>query len=140
MREPPMTDFEEFTAKLPRNLLEVFRTIAAQNGEDPNSVIAQLIHGYVQRHKDISRVKTSGVIEVYVKSALKQWIDLPPARELEADEFIERTLEKIHKKLVVTDDQARMVAFRIWQELKKPSNKAENSSEDDTVPDDQEPA
>lgn len=132
-------DFEDFCVALPRDLLQAFRTIAANKGDEPDSVLTHLIQAYVGRHKETSLVRTSGVIEVYVKSVLNQWMDWPPARELEADEFIELTIEKIHQKLVVTDDQARIVAFRVWQELWKASDEVKISSESDTAPGNQTP-
>lgn len=129
-------DVEEFTVKLPRNLVEAFRAVAANNGEDLNLVAAQLIQTYVESHKDSSLARVSGVIEVYVKSLLNQWMDWAPAKELEADEFIELTVGEIHKKLVVNSDQAKKVAFRIWQELRIIPGQGENIAGEGNTTDD----
>lgn len=127
---------EEFCIQLPRKVIQAFRTITANKGEEPGSVIAQLLQSYVDRHKEVSVTRVSVVIEVYVKSLLKLWINWPPARELEADEFIDLVIQDIHKRVVVTDDQAIMVAYRIWQELRQAPSQADEIPEDDTGPDD----
>ena len=113
------SNIENLCVKLPENLLKAFRTIVANKGEEPNCVLAQLIKEYVEKHRNTSFARISGVIDVYVQSLLKLSIEWPPVQELEADDFVELTLEEIQRKLVVTDDQARMVAFRIWKELRK---------------------
>ena len=113
------SNIENLCVKLPESLLKAFRTIVANKGEETNCILAQLIKEYVEKHRNTSFVRISGIIEVYVQSLLKLSIEWPPAQGLEADDFVELTLEEIQRKLVVTDDQARMVAFRIWKELRK---------------------
>lgn len=119
-----MTDYEDLCVKLPESLLTAFRAIAENRSEEPDHVLAQLIQAYVEKYKDTSLVRISGVIEVYVKSLLNLSMDWPPAQELSADEFIDLTVGEVHRKLVVTDDQARVVAFRVWQELRKAMGRA----------------
>ena len=124
---------ENFCVKLPGNLVEAFRAIAANKGDDPGYLVAQMIKGYVDRNRENTSGRASGVIEVYVKSLLNQWVDWPPAREVGADEFIVLTMEEIHKKLVVTEDQAKMVAYRVWQELRKAPEKVEPPADGDAA-------
>jgi hypothetical protein len=125
------SNFENLCVKLPESLLKAFRIIVANKGEEPNSVLAQLIKEYVEEHRDNSFARISGVIDVYVQSLLNLLIDWPPVQETEAGQFIELTLEEIHRKLVVTDDQARMVAYRIWQELRKSSGNGDKTRKND---------
>lgn len=128
-------ELEDYCVSLPRKVIQDFVNITAHQGEDPSSVLAQLLQSYVDRHKEVSMARGSGVIEVYVNSLLKLWINWPPARELGADEFTDLVIEDIQKRVVVSDDQAKMVGFRIWQELRKAPEQVDDVPEGDTIPD-----
>ena len=110
---------EEFCMRLPGDTMRRFMAVAENRGGDPAIELAGLLRAYVERYEKTTPVRVSGVVEVYVKSLLESWMDWPPAREMGAEEFVESTVEEIHKKLVVTGDQARMVAFRVWETLRE---------------------
>ena len=131
------SNIENLCVKLPESLLKTFRIIVANKGEEPNSVFARLIREYVEKHRNTSFARISGVIDVYVRSLLNLSIEWPPVQEIEANDFIELTLEEIHRKLVVTDEQAKMVALRIWQELRKIPSKGETARRNGTRSDKQ---
>ena len=105
--------------KLPADTVRRFMAVAENRGGDPAAELAGLLRAYVERYEKTTPARVSGVVEVYVKSLLESWIDWPPALEMGAEEFVAATVEEIHKKLVVTGDQARMVAFRVWETLRE---------------------